>query len=87
MKDVNEGKVGEILQPEHGDGGEEGLGDSSHGQGDDAAHQEGEQGPAVEQGRVLPKCKQVSSVPVNLFYQVLIIGRIEPIKPYPKLND
>ena len=67
MKDVNEGKVGEILQPEHGDGGEEGLGDPSHGQGDDAAHQEGEQGPAVEQGRVLPECEQVSPVPVQMF--------------------
>ena len=28
---------------------------TNHGQGDDAAHQGGEQGPVVEQGRVLPE--------------------------------
>ena len=74
MEDVNEGKVGEILQPEHGDGGEEGLGNPSHGQGDDAAHQEGEQGPAVEQGRVLPECEQVSPVPAKSFKSSLLEG-------------
>ena len=63
MEDVKEGKVEEILEPEHGDGGEERLGDSSHGQGDDAAHQEGEQSPLVKQGRVLIKGEQVSAIP------------------------
>ena len=63
MVKVDEAKVEKVVQPEHGDGGEEGLGDPEHGQGDDAAHQEGEQGPLVEQGGVLTKGKKVSAIP------------------------
>ena len=63
MKEVDEGKIEKIVEPEHGDGGEEGLGDPDHGQSNDAAHQEGEQGPVVEQGGVLTKGKQVSAIP------------------------
>lgn len=67
MKEVDEGKIEKIVEPEHGDGGEEGIADPEHGQDNDAAHQEGEQGPVVEQGRVLLECQQISSVPVKLF--------------------
>ena len=63
MEKVDKAKVEKVVQPEHGDGGEEGLGDPEHGQGDDAAHQEGEQSPPVEQGGVLTKGKQVSAIP------------------------
>ena len=48
MKEVDEGKIEKIVEPEHGDGGEEGLGDPKHGESYDAAHHESEQGPEVE---------------------------------------
>ena len=63
MEKVDKAKVEKVADPEHGDRGEEGLGDPEHGQGDDAAHQEGEQGPLVEQGGVLTKGKKVSAIP------------------------
>ena len=63
MEKIDKAKVEKVVDPEHGYGGEEGLGDPEHGQGDDAAHQEGEQGPLVEQGGVLTKGKQVSAIP------------------------
>ena len=72
MEKIDKAKVEKVVDPEHGDGGEEGLGDPEHGQGDDAAHQEGEQGPVVEQRRVLLKCEQVSPVPVKMF--LILIG-------------
>ena len=49
MKKVDEAKVEKVVEPEHGDGGEEVLGKAEHRQGNDAAHEEGEQGPVVEQ--------------------------------------
>ena len=63
MEKVDEAKVEKVVDPEHGHGGEEGFGDPKHGQGDDAAHEEGEQGPVVQQGGVLIKGKQISTVP------------------------
>ena len=63
MKKVDKAKVEKVVEPEHGDGGEEGPGNLEHGQGNDAGHQEGEQGPMVEQGGVLTKGKQVSAIP------------------------
>ena len=48
VEEVNEGKVEKVVEPEHGDRGEVGLGDPQHGQANDAAHQEGEEGPVVE---------------------------------------
>ena len=63
MKKVDEAKVEKVVEPEHGDRGEDVLGKAEHGQGNDAAHQEGEQGPVVEQGGVLTKGKQVSAIP------------------------
>ena len=63
MKKVDEAKVEKVVEPEHGDGGEEVLGKAEHGQGNDAAHEEGEQGPEVEQGGVLTKRKQISAIP------------------------
>ena len=71
MKKVNEAKVEQVVEPEHGDGGEEVLGKPEHGQRYYAGHEEGEQGPVVEQGRVLPECEQVSSIPVKLFSDAL----------------
>ena len=50
MKKVDEAKVEKVVEPEHGDGSEDVLGKAEHGQGNDAAHQEGEQGPVVKQG-------------------------------------
>ena len=64
MKEVNEGKIEEIVKPKHVDGGEEGFSDPDHGQGNDAAHQESEQGPVVKQGWILAECEQVPLVPV-----------------------
>ena len=63
MKKVDKPKVEQVVEPEHGDGGEEVLGKAEHGQGNDAAHDEGEQGPVVEQGGVLMKSKQIAAVP------------------------
>ena len=63
MKKVDKAKVEEVVDPEHGDRGEEVLGKAEHGQRNEAAHQEGEQGPVVEQGRVLMKRKQIAAVP------------------------
>ena len=48
MKKVEKAKVEQVVEPEHGDRGEVGLGDPQHGQANDAAHQEGEEGPMVE---------------------------------------
>ena len=50
MKKVDKPKVEQVVEPEHGDGGEEVLGKPEHGQRNEAAHQEGEHGPVVEQG-------------------------------------
>ena len=47
MKEVDEGKIEKIMEPEHG---EKGLVGPNHGYGNDPAHDEGEQGPMVEQG-------------------------------------
>ena len=63
MKKVNKAKVEKVVNPEHGLGGEEGVGNLEHGHGNDAAHQQGEQGPIVEQRGILTKGKQVSTVP------------------------
>ena len=71
MKKVEKAKVEQVVEPEHGDGGEEVLGKAEHGQGNDAAHDEGEQGPVVEQGRVLPDRQQVLSAPI-IFFKILI---------------
>ena len=87
MEEVHECKVEEILEPEQGEGGEESLANPNHGQANDAAHQECEQGPVVEQGRVLPECKQVSPVPVKLFLKNLSIRSINHKEPDPKLNN
>ena len=67
MKKVDEAKVEKVVEPEHGDRGEDVLGKAEHGQGNDAAHKESEQGPVVKQGRVLAECEQVPPVPVKLF--------------------
>ena len=65
MKEVVEEEVGEVVEPEHGGGGEEGLlRHSEHGQGDDEAHEEGEDGPAVHQGGVLLEGEEVAAIPV-----------------------
>ena len=63
MEKVDKAKVEEVVDPEHGDRGEEVLGKPEHGQRNEAAHQEGEQGPVVEQGGVLMKSKQIAAVP------------------------
>ena len=65
MVKVDEAKVEKVVQPEHGDGGEEGLGDPEHGQGDDAADEEGEDCPAVQQGGVLLEGEEIAAVPLT----------------------
>ena len=65
MEEVIKDEVGEVVQPEHGGGGEEGLlRHPEHGQGDDAADEEGEDCPAVQQGGVLLEGEEVSAIPV-----------------------
>ena len=65
MEEVIEEEVGEVVQPEHGGGGEEGLlCHPEHGQGDDEAHEEGEDGPAVQQGGVLLEGEEIAAVPL-----------------------
>ena len=63
MEKIDKAKVEKVVDPEHRYRGKEGLCNPEHGQGNDAAHQEGEQGPLVEQGGVLTKGKQVSAIP------------------------
>ena len=63
MKKVDKAKVEEVVDPEHGDRGEEVLGKPEHGQRYYAGHEEGEQGPVVEQGGVLTKREQIAAVP------------------------
>ena len=63
MKKVDEAKVEKVVEPEHGDGGEEVLGKPEHGQRYHAGHEEGEEGPVVEQGGVLTKGQQIAAVP------------------------
>ena len=63
MIKVDKAKVGKVVEPVNGDGGEEILGNAEHGQRNDAAHQEGEESPVVDQGGILTECEQVSTVP------------------------
>ena len=66
MEEVIEDEVGKVVQPEHGGGGEEGLlRHTEHGQGDDAADEEGEDCPAVQQGRVLLEGEEIAAVPLT----------------------
>ena len=66
MEEVVEEEIGEVVQPEHGGGGEEGLlRHPEHGQGDDEAHKEGEDCPAVQQGGVLLEGEEVATIPVT----------------------
>ena len=66
MEEVIEEEVGEVVEPEHGGGGEEGLlRHPEHGQGDDAADEEGEDCPAVQQGGVLLEGEKVAAIPVT----------------------
>ena len=66
MEEVVEEEVGEVVEPEHGGGGEEGLlRHPEHGQGDDAADEEGEDCPAVQQGGVLLEGEEVATIPVT----------------------
>ena len=66
MEEVIEEEVGEVVEPEHGGGGEEGLLRlPEHGQGDDEAHEEGEDGPVVQQGGVLLEGEKVAAIPVT----------------------
>ena len=75
MEEVIEDEVGEVVQPEHGGGGEEGLlRHPEHGQGDDEAHEEGEDGPAVQQGRVLLEGEEIAAVPLTKENSVLKQG-------------
>ena len=65
MEEVIEEEVGEVVQPEHGGGGEEGLlRHPEHGQGDDAADEEGEDCPAVQQGGGLLEGEEIAAVPL-----------------------
>ena len=66
MEEVIEEEIGEVVEPEHGGGGKEGLlRHPEHGQGDDEAHEECEDGPAVQQGGVLLEGEEVAAVPVT----------------------
>ena len=66
MEEFIEEEVGEVVQPEHGGGVEEGLLlHPEHGQGDDEAHKEGEDGPVVQQGGVLLEGEKVAAIPVT----------------------
>ena len=66
MEEVIEEEVGEVVEPEHGGGGEEGLlRHPEHGQGDDEAHEKGEEGPAVQQGGVLLEGEEIAAVPLT----------------------
>ena len=65
MEEVIEEEVGEVVQPEHGGGGEEGLlRHPEHGQGDNAADEEGEDCPAVQQGGGLLEGEEIAVIPV-----------------------
>ena len=65
MEEVIEEEVGKVVEPEHGGGGEGGLlRHPEHGQGDDEAHEKGEEGPAVQQGGVLLEGEEITAIPV-----------------------
>ena len=63
MKDVDKEEVEELVCPEEVEGGEPGGLQAQRCRHDDAGDQHGEDGPPVEQGRVLVKSEQVSAVP------------------------
>ena len=63
MKDVDENEVEELVYPEEVRGGEPGGLHAHRGRGDEAGDHHGEDGPPVEQGRVLVKGEQVSTIP------------------------
>ena len=63
MEDVDKEEVEELVCPEEVEGGEPGGLQAQRGRHDDAGDQHGEDGPPVEQGRVLVKSEQVSAVP------------------------
>ena len=72
MEEVVEEEVGEVVQPEHGGGGKEGLlRHPEHGQGDDAADEEGEDCPVVQQGGGLLEGEEIAAVPLTKENSVL----------------
>ena len=82
MEEVIEDEVGEVVQPEHGDGGKEGLlRHPEHGQGDDAADEEGEDCPVVQQGGGLLEGEEIAAVPLTKENSVLKQGFTSQTRP------